>query len=94
MIGGPTHELAVGVTERTAFIGDEPKLTAVKLGVFAEPLAASPMVAFEFVQLNVVPATVLENTDDETTPLWHTTTLEGVNILGIGLTVTLPDAVS
>ena len=42
-----------------AVTGVVPVLVAVKAGVFPEPLAASPIVVLEFVQANVVPATLL-----------------------------------
>ena len=63
------QEFAVGVTETIAFTGAAPKLIAVKLSVSAEPFDGRPIDELEFVQLKVVPATVLENADAEITEL-------------------------
>jgi hypothetical protein len=44
VMGVPTHPFAVGVTMIVAITGAEPKLVAVKDGMFPFPLAARPIV--------------------------------------------------
>ena len=92
--GLPTQLLAVGVTEMMAVTGAEPVLDAVNTGVFPEPVAIRPMDVFVFVQLNVVPATVLLNADAAKFPPLQMDGLAGTVSVGIGLTVTLAMAVS
>ena len=58
--GAPAQPLAVGVTVIVPDIGAVPALVAVKVGnVLPEPLAPKPIAVLLFVQLNVVPATLL-----------------------------------
>jgi hypothetical protein len=47
----PVHPLAVGVTEIVAVTGAVPEFTAVKAGIFPDPLAARPIEGVVFVQL-------------------------------------------
>ena len=57
--GVPTQPLAVGVIVIVDVTGAVPVLVAVNVAISPLPLAAKPMLASEFVQANVVPATGL-----------------------------------
>ena len=86
--------MAVGVTDTIAETGEAPVFTPVKPGVSPDPVAERPTEVFVFVQLNVVPAMVLEKAEAAMAELWQTVTFVGVNIDGIGFTVILDKAVS
>ncbi len=60
VLGGPVHELAVGVTVIVAEIGAVPVLVAVNDGIKSVvPLAPSPIFVLLLVHVNVVPLTGL-----------------------------------
>jgi hypothetical protein len=79
--------LAVGVTVIVAVTAVVPVLTAVNPGVLPLPLAAKPIVAFEFVHVNVVPPVLLVKADAATAPPLQTVMFAGTTTLGLGLTV-------
>jgi hypothetical protein len=86
----PAHDSGdalVGVTVIVAVIGDEVLLVAVKLPISPEPLAASPIAVFEFVQVYVAPAGVLLKFVGATVPFTQSVILEGIVTVGKGLTV-------
>jgi hypothetical protein len=58
--GVPVHPANVGVTETADVIGAEVELPAVKELVLPVPLPVNPIELFEFVQVYVAPAGVLE----------------------------------
>ena len=59
VFGVPTQPFAVGVIVIVDVTGAVPALVAVNVAMSPLPLAARPMLASEFVQANVVPATGL-----------------------------------
>jgi predicted membrane protein len=86
---GPAQLFAVGVTVNVAVTGVDPLLVAVKEGIaLPDPLAPMPMVILLFVQVYVVPATLLINISVVVLALLHTVWLVGVTVIfGVGLTV-------
>ncbi len=85
--GVPGQPLAEGVTVRLAVTGTAVLLIPVKEGVFPVPLAASPILASEFVHANVVPGVVLVNAEAATERLLQTVMFAGTTTTGVGLTV-------
>ena len=57
VIGVPVHPFADGVTVMVAVMGEVVALVAVNEGILPEPVAARPIAALLFVQVNVVPLT-------------------------------------
>jgi hypothetical protein len=60
LAGVPTQELADGVTVTIPVTGEAPVLLEVKEAMFPSPEAPKPIVAFELVQLKLVPVTLPE----------------------------------
>ena len=76
-----------GVTTTVATTGALVTLVAVKLAILPVPLAARPMDGALFVQLNMVPGTVVVKLTAAVGVLLHTTWLAGWFTWPVGLTV-------
>lgn len=86
--GVPEQPPIVGVTVITALTGEAPVFIALNEGTFPVPLAARPMVVFEFVQAYVAPTGVLVNADAGTLFPLHTVVLVGTVTIGFAFTIT------
>lgn len=78
----PWHEFIVGVTVIVAIIGVIVAFVAVKLGIFPVPLAANPIVVFEFVHTKLAPEGLLTKVVAETVVLLQTLLFEGTVTVG------------
>jgi len=90
--GVPGQPFADGVTVIFPEIGAVPGFVAVNVGnVEPFPLAPSPMAVFEFVQLNVVPATLLVkfSVPVDTVALLQYAAFAGTVATGVGFTKTV-----
>lgn len=81
--------LVDGVTVTVAVTGALVAFVAVKEAILPAPLAANPIDAVLFVQLNIVPATVPVKLTAAVEVLLQTTWLAGCATSGVGLTVTV-----
>lgn len=79
--------MAVGVTEIVAVTGAVPVFIAVKDAISPDPLAPSPIVELEFVQVNVLPAGLLVKLVEGTTPLLQMFMFAGTFADGTGCIV-------
>ena len=88
VIAVPVQPFAVvGVTVIVAVIGAAVLLVAVKLGILPWPVAASPIAVLEFVQLNIVPATVPTKFTAAVAAPLHNVWLATAATVAFGLTV-------
>ncbi len=83
----PVQLFAEGVTDIVAICGTMPVLIDVNEGGLPVPLAARPIVGFEFVQAKVLPGVGLENVSPGTTMAGQTVISAGTSTVGVGFTV-------
>jgi hypothetical protein len=86
----PEHnagEEVVGIYVIVETIGEVVLLVAVKLGIFPDPLAASPIAVFEFVQVKFAPMGLLTKEGTEITFPLQSVIFEIAVAVGLGLIV-------
>ena len=83
----PGQPLAVGVTVTVDVTGSAVLFVPVNEGVFPVPLAASPILASEFVQAKVVPNVVLVKAEAAPVAALQTVMFAGTTTTGVGFTV-------
>lgn len=76
------HVPIAGVMLMIPFNAAVPEFDAVNPGIFPVPLAASPMAAFEFVQVNVAPEGLLVSVAEATAEPLQAVKLAGAETVG------------